>query len=207
MMFPSSKLFALALTLAGCISASPTLHQKRDGDGDNVIIGYRAVSSEQAEMYRKAGKVVFTGAEAGTQIGVGVYLTNKPRGWKEDQPWHWRCVITANAKVVERIAKVWVPRRIEGRPELWNNVGAIDEYIESLPHGYDPKKTMRLSYITGYGDRLQLLIPEGLVDDPELNLTPHCEDNLEFFDGWRHVDWEKEKIWTKNSGGSKEPGN
>ncbi|KAK2831928.1 hypothetical protein FQN49_007027 [Arthroderma sp. PD_2] len=205
MMFSSSKLLAVALMLAGCITASPTLKHKREDDGDegDVIIGYRTVRQEQADIYEKEGRVVYDGMMDKSQLGDGVYLTQFRGGWKSEWGYLWHCKITANADVIKQISKVWVPEREnKDSPRLWFESDDIDRYIESFPYDYDPARTLRMGYVHQFGDLLQLLIPPQLANDPRLNLKAECEPKFETFPE-EVVDWDNGDIWKANRHGDK----
>ncbi|KAM5465136.1 hypothetical protein MferCBS49748_005076 [Microsporum ferrugineum] len=162
MMFSGSKLLAVALTLASCITASPTLNHKRTND-ESVTIGYRTVSEEQAAIYNEHGTIVYKRNTAGVQLGAGVYLTDLHAGWKKDSIWSWSvtftyspllssdsytffrfCIVTADRAAMERVSKVWVPEKYHGE-DLW--LGPLDPKIrEETLRKYDEKMSW---YIKG----------------------------------------------------------
>jgi len=134
------------------------------------------------------------GNQIGTQIGVGVYTTPNPGGWK-GSPGSWYCVILADSDALDRVSKAWVPENYGGY-RLWNRIEDIDSYIQNvLNWTWDPAKTLRMSIIDGDPEQLQLLIPPGLLSsnggdmgivaicDPTLNSLP---SQIVDYDSWQN---------------------
>ncbi|EEQ35650.1 uncharacterized protein MCYG_08469 [Microsporum canis CBS 113480] len=200
MMFSGSKLLAVALTLASCITASPTLNHKRTND-ESVTIGYRTVSEEQAAIYNEHGTIVYKGILLESSL-VLVFTLPTSMQAEEDSIWSWSvtftnspllssdsytffrfCIVTADRAAMERVSKVWVPEKYHGE-DLW--LGPIDpkireetlrkydekmsRYIKGLRNDYTPEATLRFGRLVGWEPQDQMLIPPFLAS-PEGGLN------------------------------------
>ncbi|PHH86068.1 hypothetical protein CDD83_10796 [Cordyceps sp. RAO-2017] len=76
------------LSAAACVSArrgpEATAHHKRGPE--RMVIGYRSVSAEQAEIYNNARTLVYTKNVGVQQLGPGVYTTPDSGWWKQSGP-------------------------------------------------------------------------------------------------------------------------
>ncbi|KAK5656576.1 hypothetical protein OQA88_4555 [Cercophora sp. LCS_1] len=166
----------------------------------NVIIGYRTCSEEQARRYNKQGTLTDDGNQISTQIGMGVYTTPDAGGWKGSQD-SWYCVILADSDALDRVSKVWVPETYSGN-QLWYRNDAIDSYIQNdINQTWDPAKTLRMSIMSGGPKELQLVIPPGLLNGNggAMGIVAICEPTLDSLPS-QTVDYDN---WQDNIGGSR----
>lgn len=89
------------------------------------------------------------------------------------------CVILADSDALDRVSKAWVPNTYKGN-QLWDKNDNVDQYIKSLGGDWDPKKTLRMSKISGSEDKLQLVIPPGLMNSNGggMGITASCKENV-----------------------------
>ncbi|KAK2598206.1 hypothetical protein QQS21_005683 [Conoideocrella luteorostrata] len=138
-----------------------------------VIIGYRRVDPTQAALYRKERTLTASDGRGGSQIGDGVYTSDKLGSWP-GKPGDVNCVILANSDAFDKMPKAWIPR-----PSWWGGLvkKRADSYIQGL--SLDPLKTIRLSVVDTPGkETLQMVIPNDLLNskDGGLDIVVNCED-------------------------------
>ncbi|CCF40083.1 hypothetical protein CH063_10748 [Colletotrichum higginsianum] len=166
------------------------------GQGARIVIGYRVVAEAEARIINDRNAPFRDPArdsEFGSQIGNGVYLgkaitraslpavthgwmttdqhmsaVDKPGGWRETRGrTNYHCVFKADEDRFDDAAKAWVPS------DYWDKGEAsIARYIR----GFDehPDETVRISYIAGYGEALQMLLPTRMVNADTLDFYARC---------------------------------
>ncbi|ATY63290.1 hypothetical protein A9K55_009125 [Cordyceps militaris] len=192
------KIFSslVALTIIGNGLAIPTytdiktetlvLHDRTNSDLLNkriqeVIIGYRRVHPDEAELYKKAGNTLTpSDGRGGLQLGQGVYTSDELGSWEggKDQPsksaFNRNCVILANAEAFDKISKAWIPR-----PDWWTTPlkPRPENYLKGL--SLNPAKTIRMAVVDLVGkETLQMMIPNDLLNSKGggLDIVVNCED-------------------------------
>ncbi|KAI0602097.1 hypothetical protein F4775DRAFT_588915 [Biscogniauxia sp. FL1348] len=153
----------LTIALATQVAALPVENATVEKRAQNVLIGYRTVSSAQAQRYLLAGTLTDDGNQIGTQIGPGVYTTPNAGGWPGSAN-SWYCAIFAEDTGLNNVNKVKIPQSFGGKKLWFGGDAAIDEYIKSVVPSADPNKTMRISKIDGQEETLQMVIPPGLLN-------------------------------------------
>ncbi|KAK6218932.1 hypothetical protein QIS74_06141 [Colletotrichum tabaci] len=141
------------------------------GHGARIVIGYRVVAEAEASIINDRNTPFRDPArdsEFGSQIGNGVYLVDKPGGWRETRGrTNYHCVIKADEDKFDDAAKAWVPS------DYWDKGEAsIARYIRGFDE--DPDETVRISYIAGYGETLQMLLPTSMVNADTLDFDAKC---------------------------------
>ncbi|TDZ33850.1 hypothetical protein C8035_v009272 [Colletotrichum spinosum] len=107
-------------------------------------------------------------SQYGSQIGNGVYLVAKPGGWRETRGrTNYHCVFKADEDKFDDAAKAWVPS-----PYWDQGEASIAQYIRNFDE--EPDETVRISYIDGYGEVLQMLIPTKMVNADTLDIFAKC---------------------------------
>lgn len=187
----------LIFALIGCAVASPVSLHKR---GKNIIIAYRKVSEGEAKNYRKAGTVTPSNNLVGRQLGTGVYTASGPNDWPGNNN-DWTCVIFADEDAIERVSKAWIPRVDGDDKELWFRPDRIDKYIKDLEDSWDPAKTLRFSRIDGLGDKVQMLIPHGLLNSRggSMGISVLCDKDAKNLPS-ETIDW-ADGIWEEHQEG------
>ncbi|KAI8631214.1 hypothetical protein F5Y19DRAFT_24382 [Xylariaceae sp. FL1651] len=176
-MFSSSVTQFLTLALVGLAAATPVQLKPRS---QQVIVGYRKVSSSQAARYNSAGTLTDDGNLIGTQIGSGVYTAHARDLWPGNAG-DWTCVITMDSDALDRVSKAWIPQTFGGQ-KLWDTGDdTINNWIRGvLDDSWDPAKTLRLSIINGMGyNDVQMVVPPGLLNSNggALGITASCKEN------------------------------
>ncbi|TQN67689.1 hypothetical protein CSHISOI_07802 [Colletotrichum shisoi] len=138
---------------------------------DRIVIGYRVVAKAEARLINQRNRPFRDPARdsrAASQIGNGVYLANKPGGWQGiRRTTNHHCVFKADKNKFNNAAKAWVPS------DHWNSgEESIARYIQGF--GLNPDATVRISYIVGYGQALQMLLPTTMVNADTLDLFAIC---------------------------------
>ncbi|KAI3324342.1 hypothetical protein HD806DRAFT_65927 [Xylariaceae sp. AK1471] len=176
-MFSPSLAQVLTLALAGLAAAAPVQLKPRS---QQVIVGYRKVSAQQASNYNNAGTLTDDGNLIGQQIGAGVYTAHSRDLWPGNAG-DWTCVITMDSDSLNRVSKAWIPESFGGQ-KLWDTSDDnIGKYIRAvLDDSWDPAKTLRLSIINGFAyNDVQMLIPPALLNSNggALGITASCKEN------------------------------
>ncbi|KAI9054671.1 hypothetical protein LZ554_001823 [Drepanopeziza brunnea f. sp. 'monogermtubi'] len=177
--------------------------------GPRKIIGYRTATKDEAKAinanHKPSGDDNHDDDDEDDdnkglyQLGtVGYfYMTNNAPGFPGDDD-DWYCIVKGDSVKINAAQKVWVPETYvsgagsSSNPEktyLWGgNEDLISEYIQtlSLPGRDgtpDPEKALRLSYVAfSDEERLQMVIPDQVLRDGELDLWAKCfetEEKLE----------------------------
>jgi hypothetical protein len=105
------------------------------------------------------------------------------------------CVIYIDSERLNDVSKVWIQiENPSSNTEMWWNESEIGAFIEALPEGWDPSKTLHMSWIDGYKDLVQLLIPPQLVGaEGNLGLSAICTEepwDLPDQDTVNYDDWQ-----------------
>ncbi|WQF85934.1 hypothetical protein CDEST_10948 [Colletotrichum destructivum] len=175
--FAIYKLACLLLTSQAL--ALPVEHslEKR---AQNIIIGYRTVSETQAARYNRAGTLTDDGNLIGTQIGSGVYTTPMRGGWPGTSS-SWYCVIMADSAAMDKVYKARIPQTFRDKNVWFRGDATVDAYIKLVAPSANPKKTIRISKISGNEDELQMVIPPGLLNSNRggLGITASCKETID----------------------------
>lgn len=173
MMFPRAKLcaavaFSLFVAIATVTDALPLARR-----GKSVLIGFRTVSAEQAEIYRKAGnKLVWSAPQSSAQIGPGTYISPKLGDWAGAAN-GWYCAIQGDSEEKWKLVnKAWLPEK-DGDKMLWTPKGEpnVPAFLKKLNSSFTVDNTVLFSKILGF-ELLQLALPKKL--QPGLGLAAHC---------------------------------
>ncbi|KAF2136593.1 uncharacterized protein K452DRAFT_322311 [Aplosporella prunicola CBS 121167] len=205
MLFPTTQLITLALTLAGSVAAvpakkptaTPTTQALKTNAPQpdplivtepNVrVVGYRTLNAVAAQEYNKKGTITKDkrpeSHRAGSQIGLGTYIMRKIGDYNVPGQNDWICVIWANQEKFIRAKKAFIPQyqgKDQGRDkEIWFHEEKITEFIKGF--NFDPSQTLRLSEIDG-GDvphAMQMAIPDKMLNSRigknKLDLGARCK--------------------------------
>lgn len=99
---------------------------------------------------------------------------------------HRICAITSDKLMIwNTVEKVWIPDKDSSGKELWGaSNDEIDSYVKSLGIT-DPNKAAKMSPIQHFESKLQMVIPNGLVnaENGELDLKVECHPDIVGFNG------------------------
>ncbi|KAK1990866.1 hypothetical protein LX36DRAFT_555642, partial [Colletotrichum falcatum] len=90
------------------------------------------------------------------------------------------CYVEADKKRLDATPKVWIPKWLPPRIELWNsNENDILSYVRShLEPGEEKDNALRLSYISLMEPNEQLLIPTSMAQNNGLDFYAECFETL-----------------------------
>ncbi|KAH9883147.1 hypothetical protein J1614_000003 [Plenodomus biglobosus] len=179
-----------------------------------AVLGYRTVDPKEAVAINKAGAPVWDGVSnrSARQIGAGIYTSPGPGDWK-GKAGDWYCVIYADKDRLDgddSVAKIWIPNwyyKPDGtKIGLWDltNSAALTTYIEEYKgNNWKATTTLRMSNIRWVMNKVQLVIPPGLVaESGGLGLSAVCTEKMEDLPDKERVDY---SAWQNNIGGDREP--
>ena len=115
------------------------------------------------------------------------------------------CVIYIDSDALTRTAKLWVPVEygLAGSEiELWWSEGnEIADYIKAWPYGWTPGKTLLMSWMQGFEDEVQLLIPPPLVaPSGALGLSAVCKEHTKDLPDTKAINYDD---WQENIDGQR----
>lgn len=98
---------------------------------------------------------------------------------------------------------MWVPETYHG-VQIWDEgEQTVADYVLSASgDDYDPEKTLRMAIIGTQPDKVQMMIPKGLLGGPdvELGLTSECKSKVEELSTTESVNYDD---WHDNIQGSR----
>lgn len=98
---------------------------------------------------------------------------------------------------------MWISETYHGVPIWDEGEKPVADYVRSVSDDeYDPEKTLRMSIIGTQPDKLQLMIPKGLLGGPDvgLGLTSECKSRVDELSTTETVDYDS---WHDNIQGSR----
>ncbi|PGH18294.1 hypothetical protein AJ79_00633 [Helicocarpus griseus UAMH5409] len=196
MLLSIPKLLTLAVALASTVTAVPVENQELEKRSGKMIIGYNTVSGKEAKEYKKKGTLTFYPVkDVRYQLGEGVYLAPNKGDLKTKTKGVGgvrHCVIRADKNAMNRVSKAWVPEYHQRKfflgifkskkKHLWGQgEKQIEGYIKNLEGSWDPKKTLRMSWVDYGNGKVHLAIPPGLLNGNGggLGLTVECKKKKE----------------------------
>jgi hypothetical protein len=95
---------------------------------------------------------------------------------------NWYCGVSANTEKFKSISKSFVPVSYLGPGfkdvPLWDQGDqVITKYLREMGRIEDSDKALRFSWVRGKQNQVQMLIPESMLDSPDLELRAKCFDS------------------------------
>lgn len=114
------------------------------------------------------------------------------------------CVIYVDTRRLNDVSKVWIEidNPVTGK-EMWWDEDQIKTFIKAFPWKWNPERSLRMAWIDGIKDLLQLLIPPELVAaSGSLGLSAVCKEKISDLPDRATVNYDD---WQNNIGGQRGP--
>ncbi|KAI5921955.1 hypothetical protein F4810DRAFT_711993 [Camillea tinctor] len=161
-----------------------------------------AMEKHQKLQFDEAKKIIQS-----TQLGVGVYLTQKPG----DYMGQTHCSVKVDAKKLAKTPKIWIPEWYgKSRKALWRSEDNIADYVASdrisNEKGWKAKESILMAMVEGSDkggtSKWFVKIPEAIAGDDDMGWEIECKLDFESLATKDAVNY---NTWIDNVGGSKTP--
>ncbi|EKD14233.1 uncharacterized protein L3040_003628 [Drepanopeziza brunnea f. sp. 'multigermtubi'] len=184
----SNSLLAALLTLSLLFSRAHGLFNKK------IVIGYAALTKDQADDVDDDDKIKAEGTPTGNYLGPGLYLVDSPDRLAPSQGSLF-CVIRADEEKTIEAKKVYIPQSYQKKTlrgktvqvNLWGNERAIEHYIKHEAKIDDSNDALRFSLVEDK-EKVQMVVPNHVVDDGELKLQTSCFESAEQMKQFSSID-------------------